>query len=227
MIKTNRAKYGLLAGVVLALAAGSVAYGAGDISPPPPAPLAPPAPPEPPNPPAPPAVGEQIVIVERHGDEQGKDYVRTITRDGTTFVFQTDRALTDADVEQHIASAGARIPPVPGHDRRAMKQRVVVMSDKGEEITDVVTEEGDEHCNGKQVVSDVDTSVEDGGKLTRVRVRMCGAPGDLEKHAMAEAIDGIRKARAEIAGDKTLSNQVRREILRDLDEEIARLKHEG
>ncbi|MES2302506.1 MAG: hypothetical protein V4521_10625, partial [Pseudomonadota bacterium] len=151
-------------------------------------------------------------------------------RDGRTYVFQTDRALSDSEVEQRIASAEARIPPVPsgaGHDRRMMKQRVVVMNDQGEEITDVVTEESDEPCKGKQVVSDVDTSAEDGGKLTRVRVRMCGATGDLEKHAMTEAIKGIREARAEIAGDRSLSEQVRGQILRDLDAEIARLGHEG
>lgn len=229
MIRTNRAKFALLSGVVLALTAGSVAYGAADILPPP----APPVPPSPPAPPAPPELGQQIVIVERHGGDDGKDYVRTITRDGKTFVFQTDRALSDAEIEQRIASAEARIPPVPpvppvsSHDRRVMKQRVIVMNENGEDVTDVVTEEGDEHCNGKRVVSDVDTSAQDDGKLTRVRIRMCGTPGDFKKHAMAEAIDGIRKARAEIAGDKSLSESIRLEILRDLDAEIERLRNDG
>ncbi len=44
-----------------------------------------------------------------------------------------------------------------------MKQRVVVVNDKGEEVTDVVTEESDEHCNGPHVISDVDTSAKAGG----------------------------------------------------------------
>ncbi len=56
---------------------------------------------------------------------------------------------------------------------------------------------------------------------------MCRGPGDLERHAKAATIDGIGKSRAEIAGDKSLSEPVRSEILRDLDAEITRLKHEG
>ncbi len=93
MIKTKRGKYGLAAGVGLALAAGPVAYGAADI----------PLPPHPPALPPSPALQEpaqQVVIVERHGDDDGKDYVRTITRDGATFVFQTDHAMSDAEVQQ-------------------------------------------------------------------------------------------------------------------------------
>lgn len=220
MIKTDRTKFALLAGAVMAVTAGSVAYGAGDA-------------PTPPAPPTPPEMARQIVIVEKHGGEDGKEYVRTITRDGKTFVFQTDRPLTDEEVEGRVAAADARIPPVPpvppmdGHNRRVMKQRVIVFDDKGNGITDVVTEQGDEHCKGKDVVSDVDTSADDNGKLTRVRIRMCGTPGDMEKHAMAQALKGVREARDEIARDRSLSDSIRKDVLRELDAEIERLGREG
>ncbi|CAH0496877.1 hypothetical protein [Novosphingobium sp. CECT 9465] len=217
-----RSKFALLAGAVLAVTAGTVAYGAAQ------APV-PPVPPAPPTPPAPPAVGKQIVIVEKHGDANGREYVRTITRDGKTFVFQTDKALSDLEVEQRIASAEERIPPLPpvppvadgGH--RVMKQRVIVVDDRGEQVTDVVTEEAD-RCDGKEIVSNVDTSSEADGKLTRVRVRMCGTPGEIGKQARAQAAEGIANARAEIARDKGLPESTRQQVLKELDAELARLK---
>lgn len=235
MIRNNRTKFALLAGAVLAVTAGSVAFGAVD-APTPPAPPAPPSPPAPPAPPAPPEMARQIVIVEKQGGDDGKEYVRTIMRDGKTFVFQTDRPLSDAEVEQRVAAAEARIPPIPpvppvpplaGHDHRVMKQRVIVLDDKGEGITDVVTEQGDEHCKGKDAISNVDTSAEENGKLTRVRIRMCGTPGEIEKHAMAQALKGVREAREEIARDKSLSDSIRKGVLRELDAEIERLGREG
>ncbi len=103
-----------------------------------------------------------------------------------------------------------------------MKQRVVVMNDTGEDVTDAVTEES-ERCRGKGSVSDVDTSEENDGKLTRVRVRICSAPEGLGKQTMAEALKGVRQARDEIASDKSLSSSIRGQILKDLDAEIARL----
>ncbi len=225
MKRFARSKVFWLAGATLALTAGTVAVSAADLV----APPAPPAPPSPPSPPSPPAfenTEHRVVIVEKHGGSDGKDYIRTITRDGKTFVFQTDRELSDDEVEQRINDAESRIPPVPsvadGTNRRVMKQRIVVMNDKGEDVTDVVTEES-EHCKGKGAVSDVDSSAENDGKLTRVRVRFCGAPEGMEKHAMAEALKGVRQARDEIASDKSLSESIRGQILNDLDAEIARL----
>lgn len=225
MTKFARSKAFWLAGAALAITAGSVAVAAADIAAPP-GPQAPPSPPSPPSPPVFPNAEHRIVIVEKQGGSDGKDYVRTVTRDGKTFVFQTDRRLSDEEVEQRIIDAELRIPPVPpvadGSNRRVMKQRIVVMNDKGEDVTDVLTEESD-HCQGKGALSDVDSSTESDGKLTRVRVRICGAPESMEQHATAEAVKGVRQARDEIASDKSLSESIRGQILKELDAEIARL----
>ncbi|OYX91657.1 MAG: hypothetical protein B7Y74_13970 [Novosphingobium sp. 35-62-5] len=48
--------------------------------------------------------------------------------------------------------------------------------------------------------------------------------GRIERHAMAKAISGIRSARAAIAGNRPLSNEIRAEVLRELDAEIAKLQ---
>ena len=230
MTSAIRPKFALLAGAVLAVTAGSVAIAAVDA---PPAPPALPTPPAPPAPPMPPESGPRVVIVEKHGGEGGRDYVRTVTRDGKTFVFQTDRELSDEEVERRVEDAENRLPPVPpmppvadGASHRVTKQRVVVMNDNGETVTDVVTEEG-ARCRGEGVMSDVDTSAQDGGKLTRVRLRICGGPEGIAQHARSEAIAGVRQAREEIARDKSLSDAIRRQVLKELDAEMARLIREG
>lgn len=208
MTRIARSKFALLAGAMLAVTAGSFAYGAVD------------------------GPDKQIVIVEKHGGGNGDESVRTVTRDGKTFIFQTDRVLTDAEVEQRISAVEARILPVlpapvtHGPDRRVTKQRVIILDEKRDQVTDVVTEEGN-RCKGKDVVSNVETSSEADGKLTQVRVRMCGVPGEIGKQAMAEAIDDIRKARDEIAQDNDLPDSTRKEVLQELDAELARLKRKS
>lgn len=234
---SGKAHVRLLAGAMLAGVMGLSYVAVAATLPEPPAPpsppeaLAAPVPPVPPAPPAPPAVERNVVIVERHGPdgENAASHIRTVTRDGKTFVFETDKPMSDAEVERRIAEAEARsppvppVPPVPGRDMRRVQQRVVVMNDKGEGVTDVITEEAG-RCHAGAVLSDVDTSAQEDGKVTRVRIRMCGTHGEIEKHARAEAVRGLRSARDDIARDMSLSDTIRKEILKDLDEELARLK---
>lgn len=215
----------LIAGAALVVtAAGAMAQGMADMPPPPPAPPAPPAPPEA-------GTGQQIVIIEKHGGEGGQDYVRTVTRDGRTFVFKSDKPMSDADVEAKIARAEAGIPPVPpvppvaGKGQRQV-QRVIVIDGENEGVTDIVSEEGD-HCTGSNALANVDTTEEKDGKVTRVRIRTCASEADIEKHAMAEALDGIREAREQIARDRSLSDSIRRQVLQELDAEMAKLKAKG
>ena len=70
---------------MLAVTAGSLAYGAVD------------------------GPDKQIVIVEKHGGGNGDESVRTVTRDGKTFIFQTDKVLTYAEVEQRITARQRRV----------------------------------------------------------------------------------------------------------------------
>lgn len=52
-------------------------------------------------------------------------------------------------------------------------------------------------------------------------------PGEIGKQAMADAVDGVRKARDEIARDRDLPGSTRKEALKELDAELARLKRES
>lgn len=233
-----RTRMALLGGAMLVIVAGTPLAVAAVTAPEPPAAPAAPSAPQLPAPPVAPHAPSgphesNVVIVERHGPDGESDatHVRTIMRDGRTFVFKTDHALSDEEVERRVAEAESRLPPLPPLPPKAdnapttrwMQQRVIVLNKDGEGATDVTTEEG-EHCNGRKAVSNIDTSAEQDGKVTRVRIRMCGSESEIERHAMAEAITGIRQAYHEIATDKSLSNEIRSQVLKELDAELARLR---
>lgn len=127
-------------------------------------------------------------MIEREGGERGAAHVRTATRDGKTFVFKTDRPLSDEEFERRIAKAEADLPPVPAHGSHHAGHRVVVIKDGSTGAKTVIDEQ------------------------------------QIERHAMAKAISGIRSARAAIAGNRALSDEIRTEVLQELDAEIAKLQ---
>ena len=189
-----------------------------------PAPPAPPLPPSPPRAPEAPRMEQHVVIVNTDGniddedDEAGLN-TRVVTRDGKTFVFKTKEKLSDAELERRVAEAEAAIPavppvpPVPGVDGRRVEKRVIVRHADG----DVDVAQFD--CDGKDGAN-IDTSAEEGGKKTRVKIRVCGdGEGSTD-----EALQAVRDARARIASDSSMSDKMRAEILGELDAEIARLE---
>jgi bla regulator protein BlaR1 len=60
------------------------------------------------------------------------------------------------------------------------------------------------------------------GKKQVVKVKLCA-----KGHDMAQALTGLRKAREKVAADSTLPGELKAEVLKELDEEIARLSKEG
>ena len=72
-------------------------------------------------------------------------------------------------------------------------------------------------CSGSETVSRVERS-RDGQAMAMV---ICAEK--IEAHALAQATDGLKKARDRIANDTKLSVEIRKDILKDLDREIERL----
>lgn len=225
MTKTTRTRLAAaLLACGVALAAVPLAQALAEPTPP-----APPARPAPPRAPDAPRMEQHIVIVNTDGniddddddDEAGLN-TRVVTRDGKTFVFKTKEKLSDAELERRVAEAEAAIPPVPpvppvpGVDGRRVEKRVIVRHAGG----DVDVAQFD--CDGKDGAN-IDTSAEESGKKTRVKIRVCG---DGEGSA-DEALQAVRDARARIASDVSLSDSMRAEILGQLDAEIARLEHKA
>ena len=68
-------------------------------------------------------------------------------------------------------------------------------------------------CDGNE--GDVSTTVDraDGTQVVKVCRRV----------VMAEALEGLREAREEIANDRELTGEIRAEILRELDKQIERM----
>lgn len=192
-----------------------------------------------PVPPVAPAAAEKpvvhkehrIVIVEKDGKDDTKLKTKVIEKDGKTIVLKTDKDLSEAEVEAHVAKAMAAmpvppeppVPPVPGE-----KRHVIILSKGGEAhadhrimLHDGVPMGGD--CSKEGVESRAEAS-EPGadGKMKTVRIRMC-----MVGQQMARAVEGIRAARDRIAKDSEMSATMRDTILKQLDAEIAKLSKQG
>lgn len=181
---------------------------------------------------------KSIVLIDRQGGSDGDDSklaTRTVTRDGKTFVFKTATPLSDAEVEARIAriekgvsisadsfevaadrSAGGTMP-------RTVKRTMILRSNgkDGDDMAKVAELDGSQiNCDAPDAKAQAEASA-DGQS---VRVMVCEK---VEGQALAAAADAVRKARESIAKDSRLSEQVRKDILKQLDEEIDRLSRKG
>lgn len=191
------------------------------IAPAPPAPLAaPPVPHAPPAPPAPPALvamhaagdvhieriervedGEKRhVVVRRHVDEDGEHKV--VRHNGRVVNDLSELSPRErAHYERAMAQLEVRMKELEHLDERI--EREVRMATAN--IPHVV-----EGCRGDEIV---DERSEDGREV----IRICTA------RINAEALAGLREARDELAHDEDLSAEIRAQVLRSLDESIARM----
>ena len=109
---------------------------------------------------------------------------------------------------------------------RSEGRRIVMYGNEGvhEGMTTPMPMDG---CKGGSTWVDADVARESkqGGKklITRTRVMMCGKAGE----ANAAALAGVRKARASIAANRDMPDEVRAEILKELDHTIAGMEHDA
>ena len=190
------------------------------------------------EPPAPPARSapriEQRMTILREAERQPAGdaglHTRVIERDGRTIVLKTNRPLTDAEVEARIAELpqppAPPVPPVPpaaGADGMAPPppaapiRRMTIVRREGGPDALAMAAPGD--CATPR---EFEASEGEGGARKVVRLRICEAQA-----AKANAADAVRRARSRIEQDSRLSASMRAEILRELDEEIARLGEQG
>ena len=204
-----------------------------------------PAAPVPPTTAAAPHKESRITIIEHRGDspaDESKLQTRVITRDGKTIMFKTDKPLTDAEIEQHLARAEAQmpmppVPPVdpvaPGH--RINTRKIIVLNhgsqgaggDQGAGHRDghamaFASADSGPACADGDEASNIDVSEDKAGKAQVIKLRFCGEGG-----AKAQALNAIREARANISADTDISADVRAKVLKQLDAEIERLSKEG
>jgi len=242
-ISPRRSRIGrwtLAAGAALALPlTATVVYAGQDASE---APVAP-------TPPAVPAAPEashpnkHIEIVTHHAGHDGgahEMFERRFEKNGKTIVIRSDTPIGEAELEAQLSHLDSLrdidivaptppvppVPPVPGVAPAASAQvRRIIMHGDGHDPT--ATAMMGEHCKSGPTWADADVSREgsNGGKkaLTRTRVLLCGTAGE----AKAAALAGVRNARANIAASASMSEDVRRQVLEQLDHTIADMEKDA
>lgn len=228
------------------------------------APLAPaePARPAEPAAPAPPAVPPKPVKIinislgtTTDGKPDGK-VVQKIMRDGTTYIFRSEKPLSDAEVDKVIAEsnesraeAGIAMIEAEKAGREAARalaeangaqaeantarasaeiargmaetQRVYAIRMASAYVPEIDIKEITKNCAAGQPVT---TNVEgfDGTNKSRVKIVMCGK--GQARIAQVEAIKGLREARREIGNDKDMPNDIRKDVVKQLDVQIRKLE---
>jgi hypothetical protein len=184
----------------------------------------------------------RVVIIEKGskgGSHDKQLKTRVVERDGRTVVFKTDKDLTDAEIEARIEQAFSDLPaitdplappsppsvangprpPAPPAPPGEHRTRMVLVTADGHSET--IKLEGEPNCTGEWSQTRAEGK-QDGHRKVMI-VNICAATKD----AHAKAADGLRKARERIAADHSLSDEIRKSILDQLDAEIARLSSEG
>jgi bla regulator protein blaR1 len=214
------------------------------------APEAPEAPDAPTAPEAPKVVKKvKVIKIERDGktvdiighDGDGKN-VRTLDRDGKTFVFRTDKELSDAELDKMVAEAEKSAADAEkwleksealreGADearrsamiarRVADGQRVRALAMAPMYIPEIDIKEIRKGCKEGQPVT-TDVRGFDGQHKSSIKLVMCGK--GQAKIARASAIEGLRDARRDVSSDEDIPENVRKEVVDKLDEQIRKLQ---
>ena len=238
-VRRRRLGLGLIAGAALALPlTATIGYAAQEAAP------AAPTPPEMPAAPAAPDGKhvEKRVMIIHHTDgahDPAKMKTRTITRDGNTFTITTDEDLTDEQLDAKLAELdkggtmvmvrhdGPVPPDAPGTSHSEIR-RIIINSADGKANHEAMAMAMAQHggamaCSDKDGTATVVTNEGAGdGKGHMVKVKICSMA-----HAEKSALSGLKSARDRLANDPKLPANVRDEVLKSLDEEIAKLSKAG
>jgi hypothetical protein len=240
-VRTGR--WALAAGAVLTLPTATVVY-AGQEAPEPDTVAVDEAAPEAPPAPGTRQVERRVIVMEHRDHDDGKHhqeakYERKIEKDGKTVVIRSDEPIDEGDVEVRLKKLdkldklplrlGDRVEVVDkeGKPAKAMRRFVIADMDgkrlrEGQRVAVAVS-----RCADGPTIADADASHESGDaksrRVERSHVLICGDPGK----GAAEALAKVRGARDRIAASGEMSAEVRDDILKQLDETIARLERDS
>jgi hypothetical protein len=190
--------------------------------------------------------GKDVHVIAHDGD--GKE-VTKIERDGKTFIFRTDKKLSEVEVENMVAEAeksreDADEALVLAEEARgeaeaargeaeaaraeadvmrghadAMRVHAVAMA--ANYIPEIDIREVTKNCREGQPVT---TNVEgfDCSSKARIKIVMCGK--GQAKIARLEALKGLKEARSEIRDETDMPKDVRKDVMKKLEQEIRKLE---
>ena len=170
------------------------------------------------------------MIIEHVGKEGRRDhheprFTRTITRDGKTIVIKTDEPISDAQLDTKLAMIEAQMPtppvppfpPVPGVAPSPPTPRVIMIRRaEGAPNGRATMQQAALACGSEPRTIEQTSNGE--GKHQIMRVLVCN-----DGHGGVGALESMRKARASIAANASLSADIRAKVLAELDREIADL----
>ena len=193
--------------------------------------------------------GKTVDVVGPEGS--GKEVTR-IERDGKTFIFHTDKKLSEVEVEKMIgraedsreaadlargeaeaargeaeakrgdAEANRANADAARGHAEAMRVHATAMAVNYTPEIDI--SEITKNCReGQPVTTNVEGS--DETSKSRIKIVMCGK--GQSKLARREAIQGLREARNEIASDKDMPEGVRKDVMTGLEKQIRKLEAEA
>lgn len=224
--RRRQAGRALIASAVLALPlTASLSYAAADDLPQPPAARTPPAAP------LAPAAGKQhrIVIVEKQGGawtDEARLKTRVIERGGKTVVFKTDKALTDAEIEQKIDLALRTLPEPPAPPQPPEAPEPPAAPEGPGKLRRIAIYDG---AGGSKMIDLPDAAQISAQVQAEVRRGLAEARRGMAeaKAGRAEALAAIRSARDEVANDDSVPADIRKRVVQQLDREIERLSSQG
>lgn len=222
---TNRrriaGRIGLAAALVALPLTATVTYAETATPPAPPAVPAPPAPPAPPVPPSPPApiasvqsvtdVDEPKTVEEEIDEALAPDGTRAVRKH--KWVMKGDEKMTAEERAELRAELAEAMKEMHKDLAEARKERKLAMLELKDELGDMTMVEVS--C------ADGDPMTEQVTKNGKKVFRIC------RTSINAHARHGLEQARNEIATNKDMDDEIRAEVLRSLDEEIARLKSDS
>lgn len=196
--------------------------------------------------------GETVDVTAHDGD--GKE-VTKIEREGKTFIFRTDKQLSEEEIEKMVAEAqksaaeaekmaanhGEWTAKLDGEKMDKAHKRMVLMQKKMADARAVAWDSKEFHkamniaayipeidikeirtnCKEGQPVT-TDVSGFDGQNKSRIKLVMCGK--GQAKIARASAIEGLRDAKDDVASDEDIPENVRKDVVEKLEEQIRKLE---
>ncbi len=179
------------------------------------------------------------VKIDVSGDAE-TPFVKTIEKDGKTIVLRSTKELSEAEVEKMVADAEksraeaeaqwgeaeaargeAEASRATAEVERARAVAIVSKMNLSSYIPDIDISEIRKNCTEGQPVT---TNVEgfDGKNKSRIKLVMCGK--GQAKMARQHAIQGLKEARDDISDDGDMPENVRKDVLKKLDEKIRDLE---
>ena len=177
------------------------------------------------------------------GEDSDVPFVKSIQRDGKTIIVRSNREMTEVEVEKLVGDAESSSAQAEADCGQAEAARGQAEAARGEAetarahaiamvhnmdvasyIPDIDISEITKNCEAGQPVTTEATGF-DGKNKSRVRIVMCGK--GQAKLAKAQAVQGLREARAEIVNDTDIPESMRKSILDSMEKQIKRMQEQA